>query len=105
MNNQTKSISSPGLIISLGHLASIFSLLFILLLILITLFFLFTKQKNNYLFDEHELPSRISTTSNERQSCQFQQSKQYSSTMNSQASNSFQIDMDSRSTINLLSSK
>ena len=106
MNNQTKSISSSGFVISIGYLASIFSLLFILILILITLFLLFTKQKHSSVFDEHELPSGISSSTNERKSFQFRQSKQYSSTYPS--STSFQMDLDdqnTRSTSNLLSTK
>ena len=112
MNNQTsKSISSHGLIISLGHLASIFSLLFILILILITLFLLFAKQRNNCVFDDNELPSGMSTSASERKSFPFRQSRQYSSTTNARGNvsiSSFRMDVDdqnTRSTINLLSSK
>jgi len=111
MNNQTKSISSSEFVIPLGHLAAIFSLLCILILILITLFLLFTKQKNNCVFDEDEVPSGMGTSANERKSFQFRQPKQYSSTISSQpypSTSSFQMDIDeqnTRSTINLLSSK
>jgi len=111
MNNQTKSISPPVVIISLGHLASILSLLFILIIILVTLFLLFTKQKNHCVFDEYELPSEITASANERKSFQFRQSKRYLSTTNTQSYpsiSSFQMDIDeqnTRSTINLLSSK
>lgn len=113
MNNQTttKSIVSHGLIISLGHLASIFSLLFILILILITLFILFTKQKNNCTFDDNERPSGMSTSASERKSFPFRQSRQYSSTTSGQANPSislFRMDIDdhnTRSTTNLLSTK
>lgn len=109
MNNQTKSIPSPsGLSLSIGHLASIFSLLFILIIILITLFLFFTKNKYNYGFDEEELSTN---GGNERKSFEFRQTKQYSSTMNSglyPSTSSFQMDIDeqnTRSTINLLSPK
>jgi len=110
MNNQTKSIISPPVIvISLGHLASILSLFLILIIILVTLFLLFTKKRNNFSFDENELPSEISISANERKSFQFRQFKQYLSTTNTQSYpsiSSFQMDIDEQntgSTINLLS--
>ncbi len=111
MNNQTtKSIAPHGLVISLGHLASIFSLLFILILILITLFFLFTKRKNNCAFDDNERPSGMRTSASERKSFPFRRSRQYSS-MSGQSNpsiSSFRMDIDdqhTRSNINLISSK
>ncbi|CAF1219253.1 unnamed protein product [Rotaria sordida] len=111
MNNHTKSILPFGLFISMGHLTSIFSLLCILILILIILFLIFIKQKDNYISDEHELPSDMSTNINERKSLEFHRSKKYSSTSNNQqypSISSFQIEIDEhniRSTTNLLSSK
>lgn len=107
MNNQTKSIPSSDIMLSLGHLASILSLLFILIIILITLFIFFTRQNYISSYDEQE----ISTNENERRSFQYQQSKRYSSTMNSEtlpSINSFQMNIDehnARSTTNLLMSK
>ncbi|CAF2562047.1 unnamed protein product [Rotaria sp. Silwood2] len=111
MNNHTKSIPPFGLFISMGHLTSIFSLLCILILILIALFIIFIKQKDSYVSDEHELPSDMSTSINERKSLDYRRSKQYSSTSNNQqypSISSFQIEIDeqnTRSTTNLLSSK
>ena len=110
MNNQTaKSIITQEFVISIGHLASILSLLLILILILVTLFFLFNKQKNNSAFDEPDLPS-VSNT--ESRAFSFKRSRRYSSTtITGQArpsSTSFAMDIDdpnTRSTINLISNK
>lgn len=113
MNNQTaKSIITQEFVISIGHLASILSLLLILILILVTLFFLFNKQKNNSVFDEQDLPSGYSVSNNESRAFSFKRSRRYSSTtMTGQAcpsTTSFAMDIDdpnTRSTINLISNK
>ena len=112
MNNQTKSSPQhPGLFTSMGHFTSILCLLFILTLILFTLFLLFTKHKDNTIFNENESADDISTNTNERKSITSRQSRQYSSTINSQqypSFNSFRMDIDepnTRSSVNLLASK
>jgi 4-hydroxybenzoate polyprenyltransferase len=111
MNNQTKSILPHVLAISMGHLAAILSLLFILMLILLTLCLLFTKRKRNSISNENELSSQASTSINERRSFPFRRSRRYSSTMNSGTytpNNSFQLDIDeqnTRSSMNLIPSK
>ena len=115
MNNQTitSTIISQEFHISIGHLASIFSLLLILLLILLTLFFLFNKQKNQSPINEQDLPSGLSTSYNEYRTFSFRRSRQYSSTtttagQNNPSINSFAMDIDdqnTRSTMNLLSKK
>jgi hypothetical protein len=102
------SISPTVLSFSMGHLTAIFCLLFIVILILTILFFLFITQKDKPFFNEHELQSDMSTSFNERKSFQHGRFKQYSSTINNPSISSFQMDTDdqnTRSTMNLLSSK
>lgn len=86
------TMTSEPFFFSFGHLAAIFSLLFILIFILIILFLLFLKQKKTHSFDETE------SSTNEQKSFQDSRVAQYSST-------SFQMDIDdslSRSTVNLV---
>ena len=105
MNNQTKSSSARGYLVSLGHLAPMFSLLFILVIILTILFVLFVKQRDTVLADESELRSDVSVSVRERKSIRGESVRQYSSTGNSQERGSINIDineLNARSTMNLL---
>ena len=113
MNNQTKSSSAAcAYLFSLGHLAPMFSLLFILVIILTILFILFVKQRDSVLADDTELRSDSSACVRERQCIRGESIRQYSSTADSHerraSMNSFNVDIngfDARSTVNLLASE
>ena len=114
MNNQTKSSSAArAYLFSLGHLAPMFSLLFILVIILTILFILFVKQRDSVLADDTELRSDSSACVRELQCIRGESIRQYSSTADSRherraSMNSFNVDIngfDARSTVNLLASE
>ena len=79
-SNQTMSLLPAELFFSMGRLAAIFSLLFILVLVLVIIFFLVYQQRNSTHFDEHELRSETDQSVVENSSLRSGKFKRYAST-------------------------
>ncbi len=110
MNNQTITSVPTELFFSMGRLAAISSLLFIVILVCIVIFFLFYQQRNVSHFDGHELRSETEPTITENKILELSNFKQYASIIgnNFQLINSSQSDIDEQkcqSTTNLIFSK
>lgn len=104
MNNQTDSLVHDELFFSIGRLASIGSLLFILILILVIIFFLFHQEQiTTNSTDEHELRSDLDgTATTENKQLKSNRFQQYASTDSGLCR---LAEQDSRSTTNLVASK
>lgn len=110
MNNQTMQFLPTELFFSMGRLAAIGSLLFLVLVVLIVLFLLFFQQRNITRFDGEEFRSDTDIAFTENRTLELSNLKHYASTdVNRLLSiHSLQPQMDEQltgSTIKLISSK
>lgn len=114
MNNETMQFLPAELSFSMGRLAAIGSLLFLVIVVLIVLFLLFFQQRSISRFNEHEFRSDTEVAFTESRTLELSHLKQYSSTdvnrltTMSTSINSLQLPMDEELTgsrIELISSK
>ena len=108
MNNQTMSLLPTELFFSMGHLAAISSLLFVVILILIVIFVLFFHKNLNGNPDERQSRSEIEPSVTENRTLELSNFKQYASTDYNPSLDLIRTDIDEetiRSTSNLISSK
>jgi type II secretory pathway component PulF len=108
MNNQTMSLLPTQLFFSMGHLAAISSLLFIVIFILIVIFVLFFQKNLNGNYDERQSRSEIEPSITENRTLELSNFKQYSSNDYNPSLDLIRTDTNEekiRSTTNLISSK
>jgi uncharacterized protein YpmS len=79
MNNQTMQFLPAELFFSMGRLAAILSLLFIVIMALVIIFLLFFQQRNTNRSDEQTCHSDTEPTITENRTLELSNLKQYSS--------------------------